>query len=281
MTDRSQQVWFITGASAGFGREIAKAVLAAGGRVFATARNPNDLADLAAGSGGRLVAHSLDVTNRDDVRDAVAAAEATFGEIDVLVNNAGYGLIASVEEANEADYTRMFAVNLYGPLDLIRAVLPGMRARRRGWIVNISSIAGRTSIPGGAFYSASKYALEGLSEGLRMEVEPLGIGVTVVEPGAFRTDFAGRSLVVSKLGHPDYAATVGRFAEMLPTYDGKQPGDPSRAAAAILAALDHDSPPRQLLLGSDAVKSVEPIVQAQREEIERWRALSQGTDFTA
>jgi NADP-dependent 3-hydroxy acid dehydrogenase YdfG len=281
MADRSQQVWFITGASAGFGREITKAVLAAGGRVFATARHPADLADLAAGADGRLIAHSLDVTKRDEIHAAVAAANAAFGGIDVLVNNAGYGLIASVEEAHEADYARMFAVNLYGPLDLIRAILPGMRAQRRGWIVNISSIAGRTSVPGGAFYSASKYALEGLSDGLRMEVEPLGIGVTVVEPGAFRTDFAGRSLVIGPPGHPDYAATVGRFAEILPSYDGKQPGDPAKAAAAILAALDHDKPPRQLLLGSDALGSIEPIVQAQREEIDRWRTLSLGTDFTS
>ncbi len=279
MTKRSQQRWFVTGASSGFGKEIVRAVVAQGGQVFATARNPADLADLVQQGEGGVFAHALDVTDPDAIKAAVKAAHSAMGGIDVLVNNAGYGMIDSIEESDEAALRTMFEVNFFGLANLTRAVLPGMRGQRRGWVINISSIGGRTTVPGGGYYSATKYAVEALSDALRRETAHLGIGVTVIEPGAFRTDFAGRSLVVGPPGAMDYAESVGTMKAALKAYDGKQPGDPARAAAAIVAAVDSDTPPHILVLGKAAVDIIADVLKTQTAELEQWRDLSVSTDF--
>ena len=278
MTNRSQQCWFITGASAGFGREIATQILAAGGSVFVTARDPATLADLVALGGDRAPAHALDVTDPSQIAAAVKACEARFGGIDVLVNNAGYGFIDSIEDADEARVRYQFEVNFFGLANVIRAALPGMRARRHGWIINFSSMAGRMAMPGGGWYSASKYAVEGLSESLCAELAPLGIGVTVVEPGAFRTEFAGRSIVLGANTNPDYATTAGATISHVGSWHGAQRGDPVKAMAALITAIDSDAPPRQLLLGPDAYEYVGGALHAQLAEIEKWRDLTNGTD---
>lgn len=276
---RSQQNWLVTGASSGFGREIARAVIASGGTVFATARNPDALRSLVAGAAGRCFAHPLDVTNSDAVTAAVTAAETALGSIDVLVNNAGYGLLGSVEHAPADAIRTMFAVNYFGAVDLIRAVLPGMRIRGRGWIVNVSSIGGRVAAPAIGHYCASKHALGGLSKALRDEVSPFGIGVTVVEPGSFRTDFAGRSLVAAEEHDPGYAATISRIATAVRGGSGRERGDPARAAAAILAALDLPEPPRQLVLGPDALALARKAAEADQAELDQFAALGSATDF--
>lgn len=281
MTKRVEQCWFITGASAGFGREIARQVLAGGGRVFVTARDPSTLADIVALGGDRAAAHVLDVTVPEQVKAAVAACEARFGGIDVLVNNAGYGFVDSIEDADEAKIRRQFEVNFFGLAAVTRAALPGMRARGSGWIVNLSSMAGRVAVAGGGWYSATKYAVEALSESLRAEVEPLGIGVTVVEPGAFRTEFAGRSIELGANRNPAYTATAGATINWLAAADGTQPGDPAKGIAALIAALDSPQPPRQLLLGSDAHGFVSATLKAQLEEIAHWQPVSVSTDYPA
>jgi NAD(P)-dependent dehydrogenase (short-subunit alcohol dehydrogenase family) len=271
--------WFITGCSTGFGRALAQAVLEHGFNAVITARNEATVTDLAARCPDRALALPLDVTDHAQVVAAVRAAEAAFGGIDVLVNNAGYGYRAAVEEGEREGIDAMFAVNFFGALDLIQQVLPGLRARGRGVIVNISSIAGRLSSPGSGFYSASKFALEGLSYGLRLEVEPLGIRVVVVEPGPFRTDFAGRSLKQSAVALTDYAATAGRRRKENDTMDGNQPGDPAKAAEAIIAAVSAPVPPRQLVLGNPGVDQVFAELERQRAELGEWEALGRATDF--
>lgn len=281
MMKRSEQVWFVTGASSGLGREIARAVLEQGGRVAATARNPDDLVELIAQSQGRAIALALDVAIPEQVAAAVRSAEDHFGCIDVLVNNAGYGYLDSVEEADEAAVRRMFEVNFFGLAAVTRAVLPGMRARRRGWIVNISSMVGRVALPGSAYYSASKFAVEGLSMGLRGEVEPLGIGVTSVQPGPIRTDFSGRSLVTGERWADDYEATVGATITFSRGVDGTQSGDPVRCARAIVAAVDSPAPPRQYVLGQMSSDLIMAEIDAQRAELELWREPGIATDFPA
>lgn len=274
----SQGTWFITGASSGFGREIARAVLARGGTVIATARRSDALAELVAAAPNRALALNLDVTDALQVTAAAAAAKFRFGRIDVLVNNAGYGLIGSVEETSDADARRLFEVNFFGLVGVTRALLPAMRAQRRGWIVNISSIAGLIAFPGSAFYSASKFAVEGFSESLRNEVAPLGIGVTVVEPGFFRTAF-GANAQIRSTGIADYAATVGETAALMTKMGGREPGDPQRAAAVIIEVLDRGDAPPQLVLGASAFSRVGPKLTAQREAIEKMRDDALRADF--
>ncbi|WP_242835909.1 SDR family NAD(P)-dependent oxidoreductase [Clostridium sp. DL-VIII] len=226
------------------------------------------------------LAIQLDVTNLKQITtQAVQQAEARFGGMDVLVNNAGHGYRAAVEEADEAEVDELFATNFFGPVALIKAVLPGMRTRRHGTIVNISLIAARTTAPGSGYYSATKCALEGLSRGLQKEVSPLGLSVIIVEPGAFRTDFAGRSLQQSQIAMTDYAKTAGLRRIENDTTDGHQIGDPAKGAQLIIKAVEAQNPPSLLLLGSDAVQVVSDALDADRAELEAWKKDSITTDF--
>jgi NAD(P)-dependent dehydrogenase (short-subunit alcohol dehydrogenase family) len=271
--------WLITGCSSGLGRHLAQAVLEHGWNAVVTARNSAKVQDIAARYPDTALALALDVTDRAQVAEAVRQAEARFGAVDVLVNNAGHGYRAAVEEADEADVDELFATNFFGPVAMIKAVLPGMRARRHGAIVNLSSIAARNPGPGSAYYAATKCAVEGLSGGLRKEVEPLGIKVIVAEPGEFRTDFSGRSLQQSPTAIADYAETAGRRRIENDTTDGHQRGDPARGAQVIIKAVEASDSPHLLLLGSDAIQVVGDALDADRATLEAWEATSLTTDF--
>jgi NAD(P)-dependent dehydrogenase (short-subunit alcohol dehydrogenase family) len=273
------KTWLITGCSTGLGRCLARAVLEHGDAVVVTARNSASVQDIALAHTGRALALALDVTDGIQVAAAVKAAEDWFGGIDVLVNNAGYGYRAAVEEADEADVQALFATNFFGTVAMIKAVLPKMRSRRSGTIINLSSIAGRRAAAGSGYYAASKFAVAGMSDALRLELAPLGVRVMVVEPGAFRTDFAGRSLTQARTPIADYAQTAGLRRKENDTTHGTQPGDPVRAAEALIAMVGRPELPGRLLLGSDAVKFVSGVVDAQRQEIDDWKAVSLGTDF--
>jgi NADP-dependent 3-hydroxy acid dehydrogenase YdfG len=249
-TGANQPVWFITGCSTGFGHELAKQALERGFRVVATARKPEELHSLQALGDGLFL--KLDVTDHKQIADAVKAAEDKFGQIDVLVNNAGIGYFAAIEEGEDDQVRRLFDINVFGLSRMIQAVLPGMRQKRRGLIVNIASIAGIKGFPTLGYYNATKFAVEGLSEALRGETAPLGIKVMVVEPSDFRTDWAGRSANESHQKIADYAATAGAGTHRLRDISGKQSGDPVRAATAIIAASLLPEPPHHLLLGNAA-----------------------------
>ena len=246
------KVWLITGASTGLGRVLAEQVLAGGGQVAATARRPEQLELLRETYGRAVMTLALDVTRQESVDDAIEQATGHFGRIDVLVNNAGYGLVGAIEEADEEEVRQEFETNVFGLLRVTRAVLPGMRERRSGHILNLSSIGGLIATPGLGYYNASKFAVEGLSEALAGELKPLGIHVTVVEPGPFRTDFLGRSGVISETRIADYEATAGNARKYFTENDGKQKGDPVRAAQAMMAAVEAAEPPKHLLLGRSA-----------------------------
>ena len=255
------------------------AVLEAGNSVAATARSVDRLQDLVDAYPDRVLALPLDVTDGGQIVTAVTRAEEHFGSIDVLVNNAGYGYRAAIEEGDDAQVRELFDTNVFGPVALIKAVLPGMRARRSGAIVNLSSIAARLGAAGSGYYSASKAALEGISGSLGRELEPLGISVTIVEPGAFRTDFAGRSLVQSPSKIDDYANTAGLRRKENDTMHGTQAGDPERAARTIIDAVEADDTPSFLLLGSDAVFVYDLVGEEQGREVDAWRERSAATDF--
>ena len=272
--------WFITGCSTGLGRALAAAVLQAGHNAVLTARKPESLDDLVRDFSDTALVLPLDVRDHDQVVAAVRAGEERFGALDVLVNNAGYGYRSALEEGDPDEVAQLFATNFFGAVDVIQQVLPGMRSRGAGTIVNLSSIAGRVSQPGSGYYSATKFALEGASDALAKEVGPLGIRVIVVEPGGFRTDFAGRSLTQSAQPIGDYADTAGKRRKENDTIDGRQPGDPAKAAQAILQAVASDEPPLRLLLGSDALRRAEAELDRQRAEIDAWREVTTGTDFT-
>lgn len=274
-----REVWFLTGCSTGFGRQIAKEVLGRGGRAIVTAGDPQKLDDLVEGHGERALSLALDVTSPEQIREAVGKAEERFGRIDVLVNNAGYGYYAAIEEGEEEESRKMFDANLFGLLDVTRAVLPGMRARRGGHIVNVSSVGGLIGFPGSGYYAASKFAVEGASEALSREVEPLGIKVTIVEPGPFRTDFAGRSIRRSQYEIEDYGDTAGARIQSNMERSGKQPGDPERAARAIVAAVESEQPPLRLLLGGGAPDAVREKLAGTLQEIEEWEGVTTGADF--
>jgi NAD(P)-dependent dehydrogenase (short-subunit alcohol dehydrogenase family) len=271
--------WLITGCSTGLGRALAEAVLARGDQAVVTARDAAAVDDLAKAHPERALALALDVTVPDQVAAAVRQADDRFAAVDVLVNNAGYGYRAAVEEADDADVQRLFATNFHGAVAMIKAVLPGMRARRSGTIVNISSIGARICPPGSGYYAATKAALEAMTSSLRKEVQPLGIAAMSVEPGGFRTDFAGRSLTQSAAAIGDYADTAGKRRKENDTAHGRQPGDPTRAAQAIITAVGSAEPPELLLLGSDAVQSATAVLDAQRAEVAAWTELSTSTDF--
>ena len=272
--------WFITGCSTGLGRALAAAVLQAGHNAVLIARKPESLDDLVRDFSDTALVLPLDVRDHDQVVAAVRAGEERFGALDVLVNNAGYGYRSALEEGDPEEVAQLFATNFFGAVDVIQQVLPGMRSRGAGTIVNLSSIAGRVSQPGSGYYSATKFALEGASDALAQEVGPLGIRVIVVEPGGFRTDFAGRSLTQSAQPIGDYADTAGKRRKENDTIDGRQPGDPAKAAQAILQAVASDEPPLRLLLGSDALRRAEAELDRQRAEIDAWREVTTGTDFT-
>src|SRR5215472_9403124 len=269
--------WFITGCSTGLGRALAVAVLDRGGNAVVTARDAARVAGLAAAHQDTALALPLDVTDAAQVAAAVGAAEDRFGGIDVLVNNAGYGYRAAVEEGDDADIQRLFATNFFGPVALIKAALPGMRARGSGAIVNISSIGARRTPEGSGYYSATKAALEGMSGSLRRELAPLGISVTAVEPGAFRTDFSGRSLAQSSTVIADYAGTAGRRRKEHDTVHGTQNGDPAKAAQALITAVESPEPPAFLLLGQDALDTYRETADAQLAEVRAWEKLTAST----
>jgi NAD(P)-dependent dehydrogenase (short-subunit alcohol dehydrogenase family) len=272
------RVWLITGSSRGLGRELAKAVLAAGDRLVATARKPEDLRDLASQYGDRVRAAALDVTDPTAARAAVATATAAFGRLDVVVNNAGYGNVASIEDMAEEDFRAQFETNFFGVVNVTRAALPVLRAQRNGHIIQISSIGGRRATVGLSAYQSAKFAVEGFSEALSNEVRPLGIRVTIVEPGGMRTDWAGVSMHIDEI-REDYRATVGLFVEMTRDLAGTAQGDPAKAAQAVLQIASAEEPPLHLLLGSDAVFLAGVGAAAQAAEDAKWKPLSLSTDI--
>ena len=273
--------WLITGCSTGFGRALAEAVIGAGHNAVVTARDVAKVADLADTATQRVLPVALDVTKPDQVTAAVQRADERFGGIDVLVNNAGYGYRAAVEEGDDAEVRTLLETHFFGTVAMIKAVLPDMRARRSGAIVNISSIGATVTPVGSGYYSAAKAAIEGMSGALRGELAPLGISVTVVEPGAFRTDFAGRSLVQSATVIDDYAGTAGQRRKENDTMDGSQAGDPTKAASAIIAAVESNEPPGFLLLGPDALALYRYVADARAEEIAKWEQVTSGTNLDA
>jgi NAD(P)-dependent dehydrogenase (short-subunit alcohol dehydrogenase family) len=270
--------WLITGCSTGLGRALATAVLGRGENVVVTARDAASVEDLARLHPGAALALSLDVTDLAQARDVVQAARDRFGAIDVLVNNAGHSYRAAVEEAAEDQVQELFATNFFGPAALIRAVLPGMREQRSGTIVNISSIGARSSPIGSGYYAASKAALEALTASLRKEVQPLGITVMAVEPGAFRTNFLP-SAVQPRETIGDYAGTVGARREQDTKRDGHQPGDPVRAAQAIITVVQNPGPPRLLILGSDALTEFRDVMKQLSTDVDAWETTSLATSF--
>jgi NAD(P)-dependent dehydrogenase (short-subunit alcohol dehydrogenase family) len=272
-------VWLITGCSTGFGRELAKLVLARGWRAAITARGTDRLADLVADAGDRALALDLDMANPGQIEAAAAGTIARFGRIDVLVNNAGYGYQSSVEEGEDAEIRAMFEANAFGLFALTRAVLPAMRAQRGGHIVNITSVGGLIGFPASGYYAATKHAVEGFSDALRAECAPLGIKVTCVEPGPFRTDWAGRSLRQTPSRIADYAGTAGQRMTGTSGSSGAQPGDPVRAGEAIIALTQEDAPPRHMVLGKFGIDAVTTRLRERLDEIESRRAASIATDY--
>jgi NAD(P)-dependent dehydrogenase (short-subunit alcohol dehydrogenase family) len=270
--------WLITGCSTGLGRALASAVLASGDNVVVTARDVATVTDLAGAYPDSALALALDVTDRAGLRDVVQASRDRFGTIDVLVNNAGHSYRAAVEEAADDQVQELFASNFFGPAALIQAVLPALRAQRSGTIVSISSIAARSSPVGSGYYAASKAALEAMTESLRKEVAPLGIRVMTVEPGAFRTSFL-RGVTQPREIIGDYAGTVGARREQDTARDGRQPGDPARAARAIIAAVQSQAPPRLLVLGPDALTQFRHAMQELSADVDAWEQTSLATSF--
>ena len=273
------KVWLITGASTGFGRLLAEYLCTLGATVIATARNVDQLTELTTKYPANAILLTLDVTRPGSIDAAVKDALAHAGHIDVLVNNAGYGVNGAIEEVSEAEYMPMFETNVFGLIRLTKALLPQFRERRSGHIVNLSSIGGLIGSPGWGFYNATKFAVEGFSEALAGEMEPLGVSVTVVEPGPFRTDFLGRSGVVADRTIGEYRETAGKAREYLQTQSGRQPGDPQRAVEAMVAAVSAPRPPRHLLLGKIALTRWRTRLEQWTEELNGWEATTLGADF--
>ena len=272
--------WLITGCSTGLGRDLAQAVLAHGHQAVVTARDAARVQDLVDAHPETALGVALDVTDGAQVADAVRVAEERFGGVDVLVNNAGYGYRAALEEGEEDAVAQLFATNFFGAVAMTKAVLPGMRSRRSGAVVNISSIGAQICPAGSGYYAASKAALEAVSASLAKEVGPLGISVTVVEPGGFRTDFAGRSLQQAREPIADYAETAGQRRKENDRVHGTQPGDPAKAAEAIIAAVESAEPPSLLVLGEDALTGYRSTLDAQRQVLDAWEATSLSTAFS-
>jgi NAD(P)-dependent dehydrogenase (short-subunit alcohol dehydrogenase family) len=279
MSGSDLPVWFITGCSTGLGRELARTILSRGWRAVVTARRPAQIEDLTAGHGDRALALALDVSVPDQITQAVAAAEAHFGRIDVLVNNAGYGYQASIEEGVESEIREMFDANVFGLFALTRAVLPGMRARRKGHILNITSVGGLIGFQGSGYYAATKHAVEGFSDSLAAEVAPLGIKVIGVEPGPFRTDWGGRSLRQTVTRLADYEETVGTRMKFTLENSGKQAGDPVRAADMMIKAVEALEAPRHLVLGAIGYDGVTKKMAERLAQIESWRDIALAADY--
>ncbi|MGI4861725.1 MAG: oxidoreductase [Janthinobacterium lividum] len=279
MASNDSPVWFITGCSTGFGREVASQVLARGWRVVITARDKARVADLAQEAPDRALALSLDVTDSAQIAAAVQAAQERFGRIDVLLNNAGYGYQASVEEGEEAEIRAQFDANVFGLFAMTRAVLPLMRAQHGGHVLNITSVAGLVGFPGSGYYAASKHAVEGWSDALAAEGKPLGIKVTCIEPGPFRTDWAGRSLKQTPNRIEAYASTAGARLTGTAGGSGQQPGDPVRGAKAMIDITEQAEPPRHMVLGAFGIDAVTGKLKRSLAEIEHWQATSLATDF--
>ncbi len=271
--------WFITGASTGFGRLLAEYLLKGGATVVATARKVDQLTDLTTRYPGSATILPLDVTSESSIKAAVADAIGRVGHIDVLVNNAGYGVCGAVEEVTHDEYMPMFNTNVFGLINLTQAFLPMFRERRSGAIINLSSIGGLIGSPGWGFYNASKFAVEGLSAALYGELKPLGVHVMVVEPGPFRTDFLGRSGQEAGRRISDYEETVGKTREYFKTQAGKQAGDPQRAVEAIVEAINAPEPPKHLLLGKLALTRFRKQIEDWTAELDQWQNLTNGADF--
>jgi NAD(P)-dependent dehydrogenase (short-subunit alcohol dehydrogenase family) len=274
-----QKVWFVTGTSQGFGLEIVRAALDRGDSVIATSRTPRTVAAAFPMAADRLLAVAMNLRDTAEIDAVVSQALARFGRIDILVNNAGHGLTGAVEEASDAEIAHVFETNVFGLLRLTRAVLPHLRKQRSGHVVNISSIGGLVGLPGWGIYNATKFAVEGLSEALATEVTSLGIGVTSVEPGPFRTDFLGGSLNEAKTRIADYDATAGKTRETNVTRNQKQPGDPARGARAIVEAVTSEKPPLHLLLGKLSFDLATNKLDTLRGDYEVWRKVALSTDF--
>src|SRR3954464_12702116 len=272
------EVWLITGSARGLGRAIAEAVLAAGGKLIATARHPQQLSDLVERYGDNVRAVALDVTDERAAIAAVQLAVDVFGRLDVLVNNAGYGNLAAIEDTTLQDFRAQLETHLFGVVNLTKAAIPVMRRQGAGRILQFSSVGGRVGPIGRGAYAAAKWGVEGFLEVLAKEVGPLGIKVTIIEPGGFRTDFAGSSQTILA-DNPAYASTVGAVARFQRAYDGAQPGDPKKAAAAVLKIARLDKPPMRLLLGRDAVRAAAEAERTRAEADRKWRSLSESTDF--
>jgi NAD(P)-dependent dehydrogenase (short-subunit alcohol dehydrogenase family) len=277
--DTMARTWLITGCSSGLGRTLCEAVLARGDRLVATARDPARLQDLAEGFPKTIRTAALDVTRAGDAAAAVALADEAFGGLDVLVNNAGYGVAGAVEEVAPDEYRPMFDANLFGLIEVTRAALPLLRRSGGGRIVNISSGAGIVGLAGQGYYCATKFAVEGLSEALAQEVAPFGIAVIIAEPGPFRTEFLGRSIVMARTALPAYADTAGKFRAFREANDGRQPGDPAKAIAVLLQAVDAEKPPLHLPLGPRAHALARAKLASFAADMDAWEAVSIATDF--
>ena len=274
-----KKVWFITGCSTGFGRELAKQLLENDYRVVVTARNADKVEDLVEINADNALAINLDVTDKAQVAHAVAKAVEHFGKIDVLVNNAGFGYFGAIEESEEAEVRAMFEANFWGLAEMTRAVLPKMRENKSGTIVNISSIGGLVGNPGVGYYNATKFAVNGFSEALAKEVAPLGIKIVTVEPSGFRTDWAGRSANEATNTIADYAETAGANKDTIRGYSGNQPGDPVRAAKAIIQAVESENPPLNLLLGKAALRGARTKLETLKKDFDAWAEITEGADF--
>ena len=272
------KVWLITGCSTGFGRELAKYVLNTGNKAAVTARNPNDIIDIVSGE-ENAIAIRLDVTKPEEIKAAVKTTLEKFGRIDVLVNNAGIGYFGAVEESEDAAVRRMFEINFFGLAKMTQEVLPVMRKQRSGHIVNIASIGGLRAFPAVGFYNATKFAVDGLSEALAKEVAPLGIKVTIVAPSGFRTDWAGRSAEDSPIVIEDYHETAAQNQSAIRGYSGNQPGDPERAAKAIVKAVESTDPPLRLLLGVAAMKGARAKLEELKKDFDAWEETTVNADF--
>lgn len=273
------KVWLITGCSSGFGRALAEAVLKQGGSLLATAREPEQLHALIEPYPKTAKAVRLDVTSSQDIQAAVDLAIATFGRIDVLVNNAGHGLIAALEEMSDVEIHQFFETNFFGALRLMRSVLPVMRQQGSGHIVNLSSTAGFVGFGGSSLYCGAKFALEGTSEALAKEVESFGIKVTLIEPGAFRTNFNGRSLAVAQQSIDAYAPVSSASLQWFKQMDGQQPGDPTKAAQAIIQAVESPNPPMRLALGTDAISLIQEKLESVKTDLDAWQQVTVSTDY--
>jgi len=272
------KVWLITGSTRGLGRALAEAVLAAGHKLVATGRDPGQLKDLVVRYGDPVRAIALDVTDEQAATGAVAEAIEAFGRLDVVANNAGYGDVCPIEDMSMTEFRAQIETNLFGVVHVTKAALPFMREQGSGHILQFSSVGGRMGPIGRAAYAAAKWGVEGFSEVLSKEVGPLGVKVTIIEPGGFRTDFAGLSTSIRE-GRPEYDATVGKIARFQRDFNGKQPGDPAKAAAAVLRIASIDNPPLRLILGSDAFQAIEQNDLAKLNSDREWKGLSISTDF--